>query len=142
MARKKNGFTRENFETGKNNGNFIAMYHDMYDCKAWLDLTPYARDLYGFMRRKYTRKVTNGVIVESNKDNISMPKSEYTKLYKQDTFYRAIDMLIEHGFVRVIRNGRFTRQCNIYGFVDMWQYYGTDKFEVPNSWRRAPKKDK
>lgn len=137
MARKRK-FTNESFETGKPNGNFMMIYFDMLDSKAWDDLTPYAKDLYLRMRRKYTRKVSSGYIVESNKDNISMPNKEYMEFMHQRMFYKSIDQLIENGFVRMIRNGRFTKQCNIYGFVDKWQEYGKESYEIPISWKRAP----
>ena len=68
-----------------------------------------------------------------------MPKSEYEKLMNQKTFYKCINNLIEHGFVKVIRNGYSTRTCNIYGFSDMWKLYGTKKFEVKNEFRRLSK---
>lgn len=138
MAKKKNGYVREDFETAKPRGKFISLFDDMIESKAYLELTAHDIMLYIKLRQKYTVKKVNGVIVGSNKDDISMPKREYEKFMHQNTFYKSIDNLIDKGFIRVIRNGRFSKQCNIYGFVSMWQHYGTDKFNVPNSWRRAP----
>lgn len=138
MAKKKKGFTKESFESGKSTSNFIALYWDMWDSKAWQELNAHERNLYLTMRRKYQRKVLNGMLDSSNKNDISMPKKEYEQIMHQDTFYKCIDNLIEKGFVKVVRNGRFTKQCNIYGFVDMWQKYGTQEFEIHHSWRRKP----
>lgn len=139
MARKKK-FTNESFESAKSGGQFVALFFDMLDSEAWNDLTPHAKDLYLRMRRKYTRKVSSGVMIDSNKDNISMANKEYLQFTHQQTFYKSIDQLIENGFVKVVRNGRFTRQCNIYGFVDKWQEYGVEGYKIPANWKRFPNK--
>jgi len=136
---KKN--TKKVYEKWQSNGNsnFIQMFWDMFDSKAWQELTAYDRDLYMRMLRKYQRKVINGYVETSNSNDISMPKSEYEKFMNQRTFYKGIDNLIEHGFVKVIRNGYAAKICNIYGFSDMWKLYGTKEFEVKEEYRRLSK---
>ncbi len=125
----------ENWQT-KGNSNFMQLFHDMFDSEAWQELNAHDRDLYLHMLRKHQRKVIKGYIEKSNFDDISMPKSEYEKFMNQRTFYKSIDNLIEHGFIKVVRNGYATKTCNIYGFSDMWKLYGTENFEVKNEFRR------
>ena len=135
MAKKKT-ITKESFESGNGSSNFIAIYHDMYDSKAYQELTAHDIQLYMAMRRKYSRKVTKGQIWDSNKDNISMPAKEYRKMMHQATFEKCIDHLIELGFIKLVENRYKVRKCNIYGFSDMWQKYGTKEFHIKPEWRR------
>ncbi len=134
MAKKKRTF--ESFQTGKSNSNFISLFWDMYDSEAWQQLTAHDIQLYLYMLRKYQRKVTNGQIWDSNRDNISVPAKEYRKLMHQATFEKCIDHLIELGFIKLIENRYKTRQCNIYGFTDTWQKYGTKEFIVKPEHKR------
>lgn len=135
--RKKNKV----FESWQTNGNsnFMQIFYDMFDSKAWKELNAHDCFLYLYMLRKHQRKVTSGYIEKSNYNDISMPKSEYEKIMSNKTFYKCIDNLIEHGFVRVIRSGYAEKTCNIYSFSDTWKQYGNKNFEIKNEWRRAKK---
>lgn len=126
------------FEEWQTNGNsnFMQIFHDMFDSKAWKNLNAYDRDLYMNMLRKHQRKVIRGNIENTNYNNISMVKNEYEKFMNARTFNKSIDNLIEHGLIKVIKNGYVTRTCNIYGFNDEWKRYGTKNFEVKNEWKR------
>ena len=114
----------------------MQIFHDMFDSKAWKSLNAYDRDLYMHMLRKHQRKVIQGNIENTNCNNISMVKSEYEKFMNARTFSKCIDNLIEHGFVKVIRNGYPIRKCNIYGLNDEWKRYGNKNFEIKNEWKR------
>jgi hypothetical protein len=138
---KKRKQVYESFETSCRS-NFVALYWDMLDSKAWQELTAHDIQLYIYMRRKYQRKVTNGQIWDSNKDNISIPRNEYLKLMHQQTFEKSIDHLIDLGFIKLIENRYAVRKCNIYGFNDMWAKYGTDEFYIKPEWRRTFKQQK
>lgn len=115
--------TYESFET--NGSNYIALYYDMFDSKAWKSLTSHSRDLYLYMRRKYSRTVCNVGIIKSNKDNISVtePEIKENKLMSISTFWDSIDSLIDKGFIIVKHRGtRFDeKKCNIYAFHDGWK---------------------
>lgn len=134
MAKKKP--TYETFQTARPNGNFMMLYFDMLDSEAWQELTAHEIQLYLYMLRKYQRKVTKGQIWDSNKENISIPNKEYSKLMHRNTFEKSIDHLIELGFIKLIENRYKTRQCNIYGFCDMWQSYGDKDFYIKPEWMR------
>lgn len=115
----------------------MMLFWDMYDSAAWQELTAKDIQLYLHMLRKYQRKSTNGIIHESNKDNISVTGKDYLKLMAPITFRKCIDHLIELGFIKLIRNGYDAKQCNIYGFNDEWQRYGTKDFHIKNEWLRT-----
>lgn len=134
MARKKKQIY-ESFQTSQPT-NFMMIYWDMMDSKAWKELTAHDIQLYIHMLRKYHRKVSKRTIYDSNKDNISIPKKEYKELMHQSTFEKSIDHLIELGFIKLIENRYNVRKCNIYGFCDMWQNYGTNDFNINPLHRR------
>lgn len=136
--KKKKG-TYESFETYKPS-NFLALYWAMIDSKAWEELTAHEIQLYIYMKRKYQRKVSKGTVYETNKDNISIPVSEWRKLMHQRTFYKSIDRLIELGFIKLVENNKHIKKCNIYGFNDMWAKYGTKDFEIKREWLRDKSK--
>lgn len=134
----KKRIANESFETSQaRTVNFVALYYDMLDSPAWAKLTAKDKDLYLRLRRKYQRKVTKGIVHESNRNDISMPKAEYRSFMHQETFEKSIDRLIELGFVKLVQNRYETRECNIYGFSDMWQNYGTKDFKIKPEHRRT-----
>lgn len=144
MARK-NKKIYESFET-RGNSNFICLYIDMITSEAWKELNAYDIKLYLYFKTKFHRKVINGIIENSNKDNITFPKKTYgskldeigyEEIMNQRTFFNSIDKLIELGFIRVVQHRWNIRESTIYGFSDMWKNYGTEKFKISNKDRRA-----
>jgi hypothetical protein len=123
---KKRIRTFEDFETS--GGNYIALSWDMIDSIAWKSLSPHEIALYLHMRRKYIRKVaSNGQLMSSNKDNISVPEQEVRKmkLMSVNTFWKSIDVLIDKGFIILNHRGsRFDKvKCNIYELYHGWKRY-------------------
>ncbi|WP_160676749.1 hypothetical protein [Clostridium sp. C8-1-8] len=144
MVKKKKKIY-ESFETwGKS--NFISIYIDMINSKAWKELNAYDITLYVYFKSKFHRKVLNGIVENSNKDNITFPKKTYGSkldeigyedIMNQRTFFNSIDKLIELGFIRVVQHRWTIRESTIYGFSDMWKNYGTEKFMIYKKDRRA-----
>ncbi|PJI08319.1 MULTISPECIES: hypothetical protein [Clostridium] len=127
--------THESFET-KGNSNFAAMYFDMLNSEAWKALKGNSIKVYMFMRSKYKRKIVNGQVISTNRDNISISYKD-TRL-GQKAFEKAIDELIASGFIKVIEykpQGGF-KKIIIYGFNDQWKYYNTPKFQIKDEWKR------
>jgi hypothetical protein len=142
---KKKKLNYESFET-RGNSYFISLYNDMLNSEAWKKLNAHDIKLYLYFKTKYHRKVINGIIENSNRDDITFPKKTYGSkpdqigyedIMNQRTFFKSIDNLIELGFIRVIQNRWTTREATIYGFSDMWKYYGTEKFKISHRDRRA-----
>lgn len=135
----------ESFET-RGGSYFISIYPDMLNCEAWKKLNAHDIKLYLYFKAKYHRKVSNGIIVNSNRNDITFPKKTYgskldeigyEEIMNQRTFFKSIDNLIELGFIRVIQNRWTTREATIYGFSDMWKHYGTERFKISHRDRRA-----
>lgn len=133
-------------------GNYIPVHYDVVDSKAFVTLSGNAVKVYIYMRRKNVRKRIDGVYYDSNCSDISMPElgsdkkdkfggrpgAGYTKIgLGQRAFHAAIDQLIDHGFVRLVKSGYETKTCNIYGFVDTWKKYGKSDFLVKPEHRRT-----
>lgn len=135
IKKRKNHY--QSFQTAKG-GRMIALYIDMLDSKAGQILLADAKayQLYSLLLKKYTAKFEHGILISSNKDNISIPVAEYMKYMTQRTFEKCIDKLIGLGFIKLIRSGYSTRTCNIYGFSDMWKNYDKENFEIKEEWKR------
>ena len=119
----------------------------MLDSQAWQDLSPNAVYLYISMKRKYVRRAEGVTLLFSNKNDISLVKNEYSQFrsnrnrakggsWSTSTFNAAIDELINHGFIILVKSQYAERKCNLYGFSSMWKYYGTAAFEIkPEQYR-------
>ena len=141
MGRSKGG-NYQGFQSTKG-GSLIPIYRDMFNSNVGQELIKDAKafQIYFLMISKYTAKYANKVLISSNKNDISMPVSEYKKYMTPRTFYKCIDKLINLGFVKLIRSGFSTRECNIYGFNYMWQLYDTKKFIIKEEWKRPSNRE-
>lgn len=121
MSRTKKA-THQSFEGSDARGQFTKITRDMMQSRAWKDLSLRQRGLYLHLKSKYTQKVTHGIVESSNRDNISLPYSEwYPALYGDyRTFNADIHKLEDHGFIRYVRYGKALHQCNLYGFTGDW----------------------
>lgn len=136
---KRGKYKHQPFESDTDYGKFTKVCDDMMLSPAWADLTLRQRGLYLELKRKYTQKRSNGVVLFHNVDNISMPKSEALTVYGTTRSFRDdIDALIAHGFIRLVQSGFNTRTVNIYGFSDRWKKYGRPDFVIPANALRRP----
>lgn len=134
MAKKKKIVYHEKFESKKSNGKYTKLVDNMQDSEAWLDLSVYAKVLYIEMKRKYTVNKAG----DDNKDDISYTyiDCKKRKLMSTERFTKSIDELINHGFIKITRPGRYggnTKEknaCVLYGFSSQWQKYNTDDFNI------------
>ena len=122
------------FESTKPYGEgFVKICDSMINSLAWQCLTLRQRGLYIELKTKFTVYKNQ----DTNVNNISMPHSEYSKLYgDKTTFWKDIDMLIANGFIKVVEHGYFARAPNIYGFSSRWKGYGTEEFNIPINEKR------
>ena len=114
MATKKPDSRFKPWESCKTKGRHIRVADDMFSSSAWNDLSMAAKVLYPEFKRKYTG---------SNEKDISFTYAEGMKLMHQQTFQKAVQELITHGFITLISEGYFMRKCNIYAFSDGWRVY-------------------
>jgi len=134
FTKKKANF--QTFESTKTNDKYFRIADSMFTSIPWKLSSIYAHEVYLHMKHKYNTSVSKGV---KSKDNISLTYTEIKAVMNSRTFTKAIDELIEYGFIELNILGRFSRTCNIYGFSDMWRFYGDENFKIV---RRPPRLDK
>jgi len=137
--KKKSLYRAASWQATNPNGKFMMFFWEMYDSKAWKELTAKDKELYIHMFRKHDINKAG----DSNENNISLVEKTYEdnigygELMRKETFWKCIDHLIELGFVKLVENRYDIRECNIYGFNDMWKHYGTEYFHIKPQWYRT-----
>ncbi|GAJ04672.1 unnamed protein product, partial [marine sediment metagenome] len=63
-----------------------------------------------------------------NEHSIIFTIKEAKKIMAIGTFYKARNLLVEVGFIDVIRRGGLEKQPTIYGLSDRWKKFGTKDF--------------
>lgn len=120
-------------------GKFVKICRDMMESMAWKELSMRTRGLYLHLKSIFSKK-PNG---DTNQDDISIIYSDYKREYgSKQTLMDDVDELIEHGFIKVVRHGKYARLPNIYGFTDMWQKYNTKDFFIHPNDRRLTNDNK
>lgn len=129
---------REDFKT-KNGGRFSTLDCNMMKSPIGeiLKKNAYAFLIFSIFNDKYIATYSKGLCIKSNRNNLSLPRSEYKKYMVQKTFEKAIDLLIELGLIKLVVNGYPQRIANIYGFSCEWKNYNTKQFNVKNKDRRV-----
>lgn len=113
----------QKWESNHENGRYIRFADEMQESKAWKQLSISQIGLYHILKSKYSKK--------TDEDDISMPKSEWIKYYSKKTpFDKAMNSLIDLGFIKVVKYQGNLRKPTIYGYSDQWKNYGTDKFNI------------
>jgi hypothetical protein len=93
-----------------------------------------------FMLKRQMNLDTHGAYYIKNNGEIKYPYTEAeSKGISRASFQRAIDELIEKGFLSITRTGAgVARAATEYHIDDRWKLYGTNKFEV----RKRPRKSR
>ena len=115
--------------TSKKPKKYLRITNNMMESKAWEGLTCHAMALYIHIKAKYNF---------TNDDNLSFTYVEGKKLMDKKTFTKAIDKLIESGFIYIVRQG-LLKECSIYGLSKEWQYFGTTAFDIKPRVKRMSK---
>mgnify|MGYP007112970554 CR=1 FL=1 len=135
MSRRRKGKRppqHELFEAINPHGVFVKIVIDFTESAAWQALTLAQRGLYLMFKLKYRQRVEGGVLVWSNVADISLPESEWGKLYGDyRTFRRDYERLIQLGFIKLIQRGNTTQTPNIYGFSDDWKKFTASTIPEP-----------
>ncbi|MGI6635105.1 MAG: hypothetical protein ACOX7B_08035 [Christensenellales bacterium] len=132
----KESYFHEKWEGINPKGRFTSITHDMQESKAWLHLNLRQQGLYLAFKKRYWRKRVKGQTEDSNEMRITMPKSEFSKMYgNKNTFYKDLQALIDYGFlirtIKEVRDGqeRYVRTDhwvrdgneNTFGFSAAWK---------------------
>lgn len=132
MAKTK--YIKKDFEsTGARSDIYASIYSSMIDSPAWNDLTKNQQLLYVYCKLQYygEKKKPN-----NNERCFTMNQFKWSDKYglyakgSATTFYKDIEQLILHGFIKCVEPGATSRTKNIYQYWDMWQKYETDDFRV------------
>ena len=84
-----------------------------------------------FYRRQWSRPSRKGKWCTTNNGEIVFPYKEAKKRFKipKSSFARAIDKLMEHGFIDIAHlGGGLIGNCTRYSISGRWRKYGTDSF--------------
>lgn len=119
--KRKVSYRFKPFESKTEGGRHLRITLNMMESKAWSELSSYAIQAYLLIKIKYSG---------GNEDDISLTYKEGMEHMTKRRFTKAIDELIEHGFIVMVKHRQNTRECNIYGLSDMWQKYGTEGFMI------------
>ena len=82
---------------------------------AFKDLKHYSVRVYILLKDKF-----NG----SNGDDLSLTYREASEYMQKATFKKAIDDLVEHGFIEIKRPGGLFNRCNIFALSDNFKFWG------------------
>ena len=137
MARRKTQYQKKPFESDGNGSDVSAnIYMSMLMSPAYRALTPRQQQLYTYCKVQYYAEKKKP---DDNQLRFTMNRSKYVTLYglyddnNRAAFYRDMDALIAHGFVKCVNSGKNTRTKTIYEFSSMWQNYGSQAFVVSNA---------
>jgi len=106
---------------------FTRFADNMFESKAWQELSSPAVNIYVKIKTKFNK---------SNEHDLSLTYAESGM--NQLVFQRAIIQLIEHGFIELIFQAKFTKTCNIYGLSAGWRVYPNNAVVYPD-WKQCEK---
>ena len=107
--------------------------HEMILSPAFHKLNGRAKDVLFFflIRRQWERAGRKGKWYTTNNGEIVFPYKEAKKKFNipKSSFARAIDNLIEYGFIDIAHlGGGLIGDCTKYSISNRWRNYGTDNF--------------
>lgn len=120
MARSK--YTPKPWESVGGNKLSANIYATMIQSPAWMKLSKNARLLYVYMKLQYygAKNLPDHPATDFT-FNWALVSKTYKLYSNKRQFENDRNMLIEHGFIEYIENGKCTRTKSIYRFSDKWQ---------------------
>lgn len=103
----------------KIDGTYSYIEHNIINSEAWKGLKAHTKWLYFEYKLRW---------YGDNTRNIILTYIEANKIMSIDTFINDRKLLIERGFIDVIKRGGLEKQCMIYGLSNRWKKYGTKDF--------------
>ena len=156
---KKRVYQKKSFEsTGSNSDTSANVYLSMMMSPAWKDLTPRQKVLYYYAKsRLYGQKTAEKQSLFKQYPDFKAPSNvdiffslsignvtKDAELYSEtnlQAFYRDLESLILHGFIRCVACGNIARVKTIYTYSDKWQIWNTPTFKIePNEMTSAMRK--
>jgi len=120
-------------------GDFSYVEHNIINSEAWKGLKAHTKWLYFEYKLRWRG---------DNTRNIIFTYTEANKIMSIATFINDRKLLIERGFIDIVKRGGLEKQPMIYGLSDRWKKYGTKDFIkvdiekiLPEIYRTKFKKD-
>lgn len=134
-TKKRAPYQKKPFEsTGISSDTSANIYMSMLISPAWMDLSAQQQRLYLYCKAQYYGEKGKP---EGNPEYFTMNQSKWSDMYglykrnNASSFYRDLEALIEHGFIRCVAHGGASWGKSVYAFSASWQKYGTDGFHIP-----------
>ena len=125
MPRRKKP-THKSFESKNEHGRFMKITINMLEAPAWRALSVYEQAVYLAIKSKYKGTNRDG---QDNSRDLSFTYEEGKQLMSPERFTKAIDRLIETGFIDIVEHLPQARRPTIYGLSDRWHDYGRPEFK-------------
>jgi len=100
-------------------GDFSYIEHNIINSEAWKGLKAHTKWLYFEFKLRWRGDNTRNIILRYN---------EAKNIMAIDTFIEDRKLLIERGFIDIIKRGGLERQRMIYGLSNRWKQFGTKDF--------------
>jgi len=134
---KKKKYKPKPFEsTGLSSDTSANIYESMLLSPAFKNLTTRQKLLYLYCKSQYYSEKT---VDKPNPFAFTMNRNKWLKKYElysdsnAKQFYKDIEGLINHGFIKCIRGGKLIRVKNIYEFSDKWKCWDTSAFVIKDN---------
>jgi hypothetical protein len=112
--------------------NDLYVEQELIKSPAYIELGGKAPQVFMlFLCRRRVEKGSRGRHVITNNGKIIFPYKETFEKYgiKKSTFAKALDKLVENGFIDVCHSGGgMNGDCSLFAISDRWRMYGTEKF--------------
>ena len=135
---KKTKYKPKSFEsTGISSDTSANIYESMIKSAAWKDLSKNQQNLYLYCKSQYYgEKIYELKEKADNPEIFTMNKYKWCSVYEiynsgnANSFYKDMEALILHGFVKCIKCGAIARRKNVYQYSDKWQLWGKPEFII------------
>ena len=135
--KKKNGYIPKSYESASpSKDKFVALYKSMIVSEAYQAINAKQRDLFNHCKLQVFSE--NLKEREEHPTAFTMNKYKWCTVYKLYTasnnrqFYRDIEALISHGFIKCVTSGKVSKTKNVYALSTKWRDYGTQSFKLSN----------
>lgn len=127
MSRKKQQYQKKSFESDLSSNDTSAnIYMSMLLSPAWQDLSSKQKELYLCCKAQYYGQSGKRAVDNTDNTKFYLNKALWCGVYKvysnsnQNSFYKDIGVLIEHGFIKRLESGKITRTKNRYQYSNKW----------------------
>ena len=103
----------------KIDGTYSYIEHNIINSEAWKGLKAHTKWLYFEFKLRWRGDNTRNIILRYN---------EAKNIMAIDTFIEDRKLLIERGFIDIVKRGGLERQRMIYGLSNRWKQFGTKDF--------------